>query len=358
MSRHPTTISISVIIVRLLLEVNMVYRRLTSEQRIQIVTLHGEGITITALSARFNVRRATISDLLAKHAQYGTVADLPRRGRPRASTQRQDRALGRLSVGNPGHVSRRLAQEWREVSNVNVTPRSVRYRLVSMGLHGQIACKRPLLTAAHKARRLQWARERVNWTVAQWRQVIFSDEVPLHLVQTTARRYIRCRRGGRSTSPIYQPRLHSGGGSIMVWGAFRGDRVIGLHRVQGRLNGAAYINILQEHVEPFFPDPNITFQHDNAPCHTSRLVERYLEDHQMNTMPWPACSPDLNPIEHVWSHLKRELDQRQIHGIPELFETANDIFHNLPAGFLSNLLESMPRRCAAVIAKHGGSTNY
>ena len=68
----------------------MVYRRLTTTERIQIVTLHAEGLTITALSARFNVRRATISELLAKHAEMGRVDDRQRSGHPRASTEHQD----------------------------------------------------------------------------------------------------------------------------------------------------------------------------------------------------------------------------------------------------------------------------
>ena len=57
---------------------------------------------------------------------------------------------------------------------------------------------------------------------------------------------------------------------------------------------------------------DITFQQDNAPIHKYRLVINWIAHNNINVMEWPAQSPDLNPIENEWSHMKMELDIMQI----------------------------------------------
>ena len=162
--------------------------KLTEHQRVQIITLRQEGYSYGALGTRFGVRKATIIDLIKKHEATSSVQDLPRSGRPRISSARQDRALTRLAIRSPRTSSRCLASQWLETSNVGATSRTVRGRLISAGLYSYISPRKPLLTAEHKRKRLQWAQQHVTWTLDQWKMVLFSDETPLQLVQTRQRR--------------------------------------------------------------------------------------------------------------------------------------------------------------------------
>jgi hypothetical protein len=77
-------------------------------------------------------------------------------------------------------------------------------------------------------------------------------------------------------------------------------------------------------------------------------------------MLWPAQSPDLNPIEHLWGHLKRRLAEYEVEpkGILELWERVQEEWEKIPAEVCQNLIESMPRWMEAVIKAKGGYTKY
>ena len=77
-------------------------------------------------------------------------------------------------------------------------------------------------------------------------------------------------------------------------------------------------------------------------------------------MIWPAQSPDLNPIEHLWTHLKKKLAEYEQppKEILELWERAEAEWNKIDKEVCQNLIESMPRRIEAVIGAKGGYTKY
>jgi hypothetical protein len=74
----------------------------------------------------------------------------------------------------------------------------------------------------------------------------------------------------------------------------------------------------------------------------------------------PAQSPDLNPIEQLWDHLKRKLSEQEVapKGILELWERVNEEWNKIDAEVCQNLIESMPRKVEAVVKAKGGYTKY
>jgi transposase len=333
--------------------------RLTHDQRIQLITLRTEGVSVPALMQRFHISRSAVQRLCKKHREHQLVDDLKRSGRPKISTAREDRCLRRMCVQDPRQVSSNLTQRWHREYGVHATSRTVRNRLLAVGLRGHVAKKKPLLSMKHRAARLQWALERRNWSEAQWQLCFFTDECPIHLIQCHQRRYIRCGKNQRCLPQHSRPTVQAGGGKIMVWGGFSGVGLSALDLVHGNVNTASYLDILEHNLLPLqLPSRCVTFQQDNAPAHKSQRTTNWLHDHGFSVLPWPAQSPDLNPMENVWSYLKHRLDTRIIHTLDELWESVNEEWLNIPLTYLTNLASSMPRRLEAVIKARGAHTQY
>ena len=97
----------------------------------------------------------------------------------------------------------------------------------------------------------------------------------------------------------------------MILGCICYDGVGTLVAVEGNINAVKYIEILDKNLWPvivwYFDNDDYLFVDDNAPVHTAHIVSDYKEINGLNSLEWPAQSPDLNIIENIWLHIKREL---------------------------------------------------
>ena len=144
------------------------------------------------------------------------------------------------------------------------------------------------------------------------------DESRFTVSHADGRMHIYRSRNERLADCCIRERDRFGGGSIMVWGGIMGNLKTDLVIIPGNVN--AHINVLNNTMLPFMQNngPGI-FQHGNARPHTARVTTQYFAQNNVNVLPWPALSPDMNPIEHVWDELGwRARSKHQINTINDL----------------------------------------
>ena len=83
-----------------------------------------------------------------------------------------------------------------------------------------------------------------------------------------------------------------------------------------------------------------------------------MENEVPETIDWPSNSPDINPIENMWSILKRRVEKRKPSNIDELDQFLHEEWKKVEKKIINNLVNSMESRCLAIIDSKGERINY
>ena len=99
--------------------------------------------------------------------------------------------------------------------------------------------------------------------------------------------------------------------------------------------------------------------HDNARPHVARIRRQFLNRNNVNVLPWPAVSPDMNPIEHIWDYLGRKVRARvNVHNLRDLENAFIQEWNNIPNVGIRGYVRSLRGRFAACINSRGSHTRY
>lgn len=150
----------------------------------------------------------------------------------------------------------------------------------------------------------------------------------------------------------------------MVWGCFAYSGVGNLVDIPTTMTKEIYLDILKDNVKQSARRVGLgrfwTYQQDNDPKHTAKVVQKWFVDNKVGLLDWPAQSPDLNPIENLWAIVDRQVRNREDlpRNIKDLYQVLKTEWDQIPVETLQNLVKSMPRRIQACIAAGGGHTKY
>ncbi len=213
---------------------------------------------------------------------------------------------------------------------------------------------------AQKKARLEFARAHADKDENYWDSILWSDETKINVFGTDGFKTVWRCKGEEYKEKCMVPTVKHGGGSVLMWGCMSAAGVGELHFIDGIMNSQMYCSILKENMLPSLRalGRRALFQHDNDPKHTSKATVGFLKKNRVTVIQWPSMSPDLNPIEHLWGILKRQVEHHSPSSIQSLKEVILEEWKKIDLAKCRQLVHSMPRRLGAVIKNHGGHTTY
>ena len=174
--------------------------------------------------------------------------------------------------------------------------------------------------------------------------------------------HVRQYAGERNLRACVLQRHRGSTPSVIVWGVIGYNMRSRLLRIEGNLNSNSYIReVLQPEGLPLLQaTQHAIFQQENARPHVARIVQAFFQRRRVSPLPWPARSPDMSPIEHVWDMVGRRLIRQgpTAHTLDVLWTRLQTAWRDIPQEDSLGLSDSMTRRIETLIAAHGGFTPY
>ncbi len=163
------------------------------------------------------------------------------------------------------------------------------------------AKRKPYVNIVQKRHHVLWAKAHLKWTVSKWRSVLWSDESKCDiLVGHHGCRALRAKEEGDLSAFSSKASISDGMGCISVYG------MGSLHVLERAMTAERYIKVLEQHMLPsrrrLFQGRPCEFQQDNAKPHTAANSTAWLYSRRVRVLNWPACSPDISPIENICRH--------------------------------------------------------
>ncbi|GFW62530.1 transposable element Tcb2 transposase [Trichonephila clavipes] len=308
-----------------------VRRHLDAFTRGRIIGKLEEGRSVTSVAAKFGNAHSIVSRLWRQFQTTGTAIRGFSSGRPRGTTPADYRYIVLQARRNRRQTAGEIA----------------RYTTQATG--------RPIY------RVLPWPE--VCTVVVCLHDALY-DESRFSLSSDSHRILVWRERGSRNHPSNNTERDMYGGRGVLVWGGIMLGSRTDLHIFDaGSVNGTRYCNeILLPYVRLFRGAMGLQFlfMDDNAPCHRTVAAEQLLESEDIERMDWPARSPDLSPIEHVWDFLGRRLAGRTLTPVTirELRLALQDEWAAMPQQLIDSLILSMGRRCETCLAVRGDHIPY
>ena len=296
--------------------------------------------------------RNTVKRWLDQWEETKDLSECFRVGPPRSTTADEDQLMVDLTTEKMDATSETVKQEL-EKTKVFISNRTIRRRFHEAGLQYMRPLSKPLLNKQHRQRRVRWAREMKNY---DWNLVMVIDETMIRL--HTSRKFSWQRPGERRIARTVKFSL-----KVNVWGCFSEQGFRRICCFTRDLNSKflcnhIYRNVLLPFARYHFARSPWFLLEDNDPKHRSNYTSAWKSAHRTVRLPWPSMSPDMNPIENLWSILKTKVTYRRPHTIKDLIIAINKEWNNLPKELELRLINSMKNRIEGLIDASGDHSMY
>jgi transposase len=307
----------------------------------------------TDIAKKVGTTRSTVYNTVKTYEETGTVHDKPRRGRKRIYSESEEKKI--VSKAKKKKKAPQIASEMGEKSSV----RTIQRILKKKGLFYGKVKKIEKLTATNKKNRVAYAKEMRK---QNWRNILFSDEKTFQL--GAGEEYAWQEPGDREVKEyvLHAPKLN-------VWGAIGAYIKTPLYFFEENMDSELYQGVLKQRIKEkhliYAPDApkklsnKWEFLQDGATAHTAKASMEVIRELIGNRLhKHPAKSPDLNPIEDMWSYLDRKVKESKITTILSLKRKLRQEWKNLPWTEIRKSVDSMRRRLRSCEECGGNRLDY
>jgi transposase len=325
---------------------------LTDEDIAAILDMRKEGWKATQIAEEMGRNESTVRSFLAKFDKtgmfHGTI------GRPlKLISGLNQRVVA--DVSSDPHLSVRSETGALKAFNdaFSVSRETVRKIRHEQGYHYYDTIPMPGLGPITRANRVEFCRRYL--ADPNPLPIVFTDESMI--CQNLKRGGIWRRRGVYLPEGVYIKQAHEV--SVMVWGGISKDFRTWILQCPDSVNAISYAQMLADGrvfymcITKFGPDGFI-WQQDNAPAHGPL---REVISERFKVLDWPAHSPDLSPIEMVWSWIKRELAGKEFANPNQLFAAIQQVWGTIEPEKIDNLVGSFRARCQVCLNLDGACLN-
>lgn len=342
----------------------------TNQEKAQCVLWYHETRSSTTVQRHFQTTFGrnppdvkSIKAWYEKFKNTGSVADLPRSGRPRTSADRVE-AVRQSFLRSPKKSVRMASRELQ-------MPKSslhdiLHKRLMFRAYKVQIV---QALLPNDSTRRYDFAVEmlsRMEEDDGYLRRIAFSDEATFFLNGVVNRHNVRIW-GSQPPGEVLE--CTTGSPKVNVWCALLHDRIIGpFFFAEATITSAVYLDMLQQYAVPQLLQyhPDVVFQQDGAPPHWGLEVCAYLD----MTFPgrwigrdgptvWPPRSPDITPLDFfLWGYVKDEVYRTRVPDIQTLWQRITTVVESIPPVMLANTWTEIDYRLDVLRATKGAYVEF
>jgi transposase len=343
---------------------------LTEVQRSSIVYGHLRGDSLRTIAAIVGCSKSAVWNIVRKFRDSGASEAQKKKtlrpGRSSLLTPSDRSNLKKLVTNGNRHLNLTQITNLFNVRNKKkISTSTVRRALHKANLNSCVAVPKPLISPENAKKRLDWSLEHRNWSLENFKRVIWSDETTIRLFQGSPGRVWREPNERWKTDCVGSTVKQSPG--RMYWGCFSWFGVGPLVPLESTATGASHVEILRKYfisTQKNFPGRKRRgrpiLQQDNAKPHSAKIAKEFIAKNRIRLMNWPPQSPDLNPIENLWAELKKSVrrKEKKPSNLKELDALVKEAWNEIPPEYCRRLVVSMRNRVNACIEVGGGPTKY
>lgn len=265
-------------------------KAICENKRNSVILMTQNGKSLREIQTKLKIGKSTISRI---RKQVGLESVKHKNGRPKILSETGESYCVQQVTRKRVKDAVKVAKSLQDDVGVKCHPETVRRVLRRKGLGAIEKPEKTLLTKDHIKARIEWCQEHKDWTIDDWKRVVWTDETKINRFNSDGRQWVWIRSHEELQNHHCKLGLKHGGGNIKLWSAITYVGVGCICRISGNMDKHLYKDILDDDLNQTIKymcqklglrREQVIFQQDNDPKHTSNLVKDYLKNQEYKIM--------------------------------------------------------------------------